>query len=143
MSVTTMQSFFDAMKELAPDYQEAVLVNAPFVKTVDAEIEPLLRGWAFLFGHTLREPVRRNPFLRLSSDEAILWVKDHLERDMVFGTVGMDELQAAKLVDILSAQMGVVQAVTSTFTISDWTFCDVLIMSNDSVTLLLAFLGED
>lgn len=141
--MTTMQSFFDAMKESAPDYQEAMLVNTPLVKAVEADIEPLLQGWASLFRHTLREPGRRNPFQRLSHDEAIAWVKDHLTRDLVFSMMGMDDQQAMDLAALLSDQMGTVQAVASNFSISDWTFCDVLIMSNESTTLLLAFLGED
>ncbi len=40
------------MKEFAPDYQEAMLVNTPLVKEVDTDIESLLQGWASLFGHT-------------------------------------------------------------------------------------------
>lgn len=141
--MTTMQTFFVALKESAPDYQEAMFINASLVKEVDFDIEPLLQGWASLFGHTLREPGRRNLFRSLAHEEAIAWVKDHLTRDLVFGMMGMDEQQATNLAAALSDQMGNVQAVASNFTISDWTFCDVLIMSGESTTLLLAFLGED
>lgn len=141
--MTTMQTFFDALKESAPDYQEAMLINASLIKEVDSDIESLLQGWASLFGHTLREPGRRNPFRGLAHEEAITWVKDHLTRDLVFGMKGMEEQQATNLTALLSDQMGRVQAVASNCTISDWTFCDVLIMSSESTTLLLAFLGED
>lgn len=139
--MTTMQSILHTLKEAAPDYHEAMLINAPRIDAADSDVESLLRGWACLFGHTLRE--RGNPFRWISHDEAVEWIKVHLTHDLVFATPGMDEQQALDLTMQLLGPMGQVKAVASDFTISDWTFCDLLIVSNESTTLLLAFLGED
>ena len=138
-----MQAILDELDVLAPDCHDAMLINTAVVQAADSDIEPLLQGWAAAFGHKLRIPERRNSFQWLSHDDAVTWVNGHLTRDLVFGTVGMEAQKAAALTAQLFDHLGRVQALTSNFVISDWTFCDVIVMSNASATLLLAFLGED
>lgn len=143
MKSSPVQSFTEAVRELHPEYFEITVMDGCLVTAPDSDVEPILQAWAEEFHHELRPLGRRNPVIWLSREAALAWVKNHLVQDVVFQMPCIPEPDATRLATTLFDELGDVQAISLDFAISDWTFCDLLIVSNRSRTLLLAFPGED
>lgn len=141
--LSAVQSLIETMSALHPEYFETTLIGGGLVTAPDSDIEPILQAWAEQFRHELRPPQRRNPSRWLSREEALAWVIDHLVRDVVFQMPCIPEPEAHRLATALFDQLGDARALSLDFAVKDWTFCDLLIVSNPSLTLVLAFPGED
>lgn len=140
---SAVQSVINTVSELHPEYFETKLMSGRFVAAPDSDIEPVLQAWAEAFQHELRSPDRRNPSVWLSREQALAWVIDHLACGVVFRMPCIPEPEARRLATALFDSLGDVQALGLDFAVDDWTFCDLPIVSNQSLTLVLAFPGED
>ncbi|RYZ20063.1 MAG: hypothetical protein EOO16_17990 [Chitinophagaceae bacterium] len=106
-------------------------------------VEAVLRDWASRFGHTLRPPGGRNPFARLSAGEVAGHISSRLSRDIVFNTRGFEEPDSRAMADALMRSFAIKEGIATDFVISDWTYCELLVCTGETFTVVIASLGED
>lgn len=103
----------------------------------------VLSNWAAAKGHALRASGERNPLLPLVEGEVEEWLGDRHFEDIVFRTSGPDQHRSRSVAAELVARIGPANCQWSDFTIDDWTFCDVVVITQPLRGILIAFLGED
>jgi hypothetical protein len=143
MASADISEILRGLDEGLPNVTEFLLFNKPLHLEDELQLEVALTAWANLYGHTVRLPSRRNPFEPLSLEGANSFIHDRLTKDIVFGTSGLSEKEAADLAKMLLSSTGAVRALATSFLIEDWTFCDFLAVSCRHGGFFLAFLGED
>lgn len=111
--------------------------------TSDEAREAVLSEWAAANGHSLRAPDERNPFQPLVEGEVEGWLGDRHFEDIVYRTEGADQQRSRSVAADLVTGIGPADYQWSDFIIDDWTFCDVVVITQPLRGIVIAFLGED
>lgn len=118
-----------------------------YPETNDPEGEPrirqVVRRWAEDCGHTLRNPIQSQHFVRYSVDDARKWLVERLTKDLVFNAQAMNSWHAQRVADSLLGLQTFQSAYRERFVVRDYTFSDIMLLSDCSNTIVIAFMGED
>ena len=127
----------------AHNVSEFLITELPESRDTEPLLEEILEKWAAEHSHDLREPSDRNPFQIVSQADAGDWLGCRFYEDIVFGTTGADQRLGVQLSSAIISAIGPATFQVSDFTISDWTFCEVMVITTRQKAFLIAFLGED
>ncbi|MEG0192274.1 hypothetical protein [Stenotrophomonas sp. YIM B13575] len=109
----------------------------------DEAREVLLSEWAEANGHSLRPLGERSRFQRLVEGEASCWLGHRHFKDLLHGIYGPDPQRSRSVAAELVASIGPADYQWADFAIDDWTFCDVLVVTQPLRGIVIAFLAED
>ena len=138
-----LKNAIDNLTVYAPNPTDFWLLNQTIDLGDGGAVEAVLRDWASRFGHTLRPPEGRNPTIRLSKEEVAEHIASRLSRDIVFNSRGFDESESRVMSELLVSSFGIANGVAINFVICDWTFCDLLVCTGETFSIVIASLGED
>ena len=138
-----LKSTLDNLTVYAPNPTDFWLLNQAIDLGDGGALETVLRDWASRFGHTLRPPEGRNPTVGLSKEEVAEHIASRLSRDIMFNSRGFDESESLAMAELLVSSFGITDGVASDFVIRDWTFCDLLMCTGQTFSIVIAWLGED
>lgn len=133
----------DQFTEEAHNVTEFLVLDLAEGVTDDQARETILSDWAAANGHALRASGEQNPFCPLVGEKVEGWLADRHFEDIVYRTVGPDQKRSSSAAAELVARIGPADYRWSDFIIDDWTFCDVLVITQPLRSIVIAFLGED
>lgn len=115
--------------------------------TGDPEGEPRIRQvvrlWAADGGHTLRNPIQSQHFTKFSRQEARDWLVERLTKDLVFNSHAMNPWHARRVADSVFELLEFQSAYRERFIVRDYTFSDIMLLSDRNDSIVIAFMGED
>lgn len=109
----------------------------------DEAREVLLSEWAEANGHSLRALGERNNFQQLVEGEVVSWLSGRHFKDLLHGIYGPDQQRSRSVAAELVATIEPADYQWTDCAIDDWTFCDVLVVTQPRRGIVIAFLAED
>lgn len=127
----------------ANNVAESLILGLKEGVVADEAREFLLSQWAEANGHSLRALGERSKFQQLVEGEVGSWLGDRHFKDLLHGIYGPDQHRSRSVAADLVASIGPADYQWTDFAIDEWTFCDVLVVTQPLRGIVIAFLAED
>jgi hypothetical protein len=128
---------------------EAINVTETLILGLEGDVvgdearEVLLSQWAEVNGHSLRARSERNTFRELVEGEVDGWLGARHFKDLLHGIYGPDQQRSRSVAAELVASIGPADYQWTDFAVDDWTFSELLVVTQAHRGIVIAFLAED